>query len=64
MTWKPNTNDSETNQQYYLVNGIWTISKTYHGEWRYHLYKGKDKIGTYNSFGEAQVNQERRNVRV
>jgi len=55
MTWQKNIKDSLCNQQYYVVDGIYKISKTCHqGEWRYHLYRGDKKVGTYNSFEDAK----------
>ena len=56
LMWQKNQKDSKINQQYYIRDGIWTIAKTCHqSEWRYLLYKGNDRIGTYLTLEEAQL---------
>ena len=54
MTWTTNKKDSLINQKYYMVNGIWTISKAKHGTWRYTLWKGNQRVGTYDTFEQAE----------
>ena len=65
MTWHVNDKDSATNQKYYQINGIYTISKTIHnGKARYTLWKGGKKIGTFDSFNAAERKHEELNEHI
>ena len=60
MTWHT-PNDTEINKKYYIVNGQWTISKTFHhGKVMYSLYF-KNKCKYRGTLEEAKSKYEELN---